>query len=97
MEYDTYVDENYDIFDTTNPSSLLSKCITERADFASAPMYSDAWHTIIDDNRQTLFCAWETSWGTLYTQTRGYNDLDFEFECDSWYRGGISDYKGDAF
>ncbi|QQR76976.1 hypothetical protein IPJ63_01810 [Candidatus Nomurabacteria bacterium] len=97
VEYDTYVDEDYDIFNAANPSSLLSKCLAERTDFASAPMYSDAWHTIVDDNRQTLFCAWEDSWGNFYTQTRGYNDNDFEFECDSWYRGGIDDYKGDAF
>jgi len=99
-ELEQYMDEDYDIFadETINPESLLSKCETERADFASAPIYSDPWHIPADDLRQTLFCAWETSWGTEYTQTRGYNtDKKLEFNCSSWYRGTISDYMGEAF
>ncbi len=97
-ELKQYQNEDYDIFDPVNPESLFSQCKSEVLDFAAAPMYSDAWHIATDDIRQTLFCGWETSWGTLYTQTRGYNtDQKFEFDCSSWYRGTISDYTGDSF
>ena len=104
-EHEGYLSDFTENFDNTNPASLISKCYDERYSYATytgdfntnTPVFENSYEMLIQkDNNQKLFCSWQYGNGA-FSQTRGYNDDDFEFECSTWYRSSIADYLLEAF